>query len=425
MELFAVTGNPILFSRSPDIFNSIFKLKNIDAKYTRLAASSAKEAIDLFKELNLSGMSVTAPFKTEIIQYLDKIDEMALQIGSVNTVINKDGFLHGYNTDYYGIKNTLPDLNNKRVLLLGAGGAAKAVAYTILKNNGILTIYNLSEEKAKKLADNFKANYCTKQNLKTAVENSDIIINTVPTGVKLIEDNWLKTNHIIFDAIYHNSAYKNITEQLNIKFYSGEDWLINQAIPAFNLFFADKTINKSEIKITQQKPKNKLVFTGFMGSGKSQIGKEISQKIGGNFFSTDTIIETKEHLKINDIFKNHGEFFFRQIENQVLTMLSNMNGKAIVSSGGGVVLDKNNRELIADNFTNIWLYANPNSIMQRAKPENRPLLKDNFNIEYVSNLMEQRKDFYAESADIIINTNNKNLEEIINLILNEISSINE
>ncbi len=421
MKFFAVTGHPILHSRSPEIFNSIFKAQKIDAHYSRLSAINAKHAIELFEELGLSGMNVTAPFKTDIIEFLDEIDEISKSIGSVNTIVKEDGKLKGYNTDYYGVSDTLGDIGNKKILLLGAGGAAKTVIYAVLKHGAKLSIFNRTEEKAFQLSNQYNIQLCKKRDLKNTVEESDIIINTVPSGIKLIDDSWFNKNHIIFDAIYHQSSYKQIAKDLRIQFHSGEEWLINQAIPAFKLFCKNEKLQSKKIDLHLSKPKDKIIFTGFMGSGKSLIGAEVSKSIGCNFFSTDDIVSKKEGDNINDIFKKHGESYFRKAEKDVLTMLASMNGKAVISSGGGMVLEKTNRDLIRKSYLSIWLYAKPETIMQRAVPENRPLLKDNFNLEFVQKLLNQRKNLYFESSDIIIDTNNKSSAEIIKQIQSEIS----
>jgi len=103
-------------------------------------------------------------------------------------------------------------------------------------------------------------------------------------------------------------------------------------------------------------------------------------------------------------------------------MLSDKNEKAIISAGGGVVLNKQNRKLISENYLSIWLYANSKTIMQRTRPDNRPLLKNNFNLAFIQKMMLERKNFYAKSADIIINTNDKNIQQIIKLIEQELAS---
>ena len=421
MKFFAVTGNPILFSKSPELFNSIFRAKKIEAYYFRLAAQSAKEAIDLFKELGLSGMSVTAPFKSDIIPYLDQIDQIAQEIGAVNTVINKNGKLIGYNTDYYGIVDSLGEIKNKKVLLIGAGGAAQAVAYSISKKGGALTIFNRTSAKAELLAQKYKANICSKDNLQAYCKNTDIIINTLPSGIKILEDSSFHQQQIIFDAIYHNSVYQAIAKQVGAEFLSGELWLKNQAIPAFKLFFEKEDLSFDEIEIPAKKPKSKLIFTGFMASGKSVVGKAFSQEIKYNFYSTDDKIAANEGLSISQIFEKYGESYFREKEQKVLSNLSEIKENAVVSSGGGLILDAQNRKLISDNFLSIFLYANTQSIANRAKTANRPLLKDNPTA--IQDLMQQRKNFYLQSCDILINTNNKTIGEIVELLSEEFVSL--
>jgi shikimate dehydrogenase len=420
MKFFAVTGKPILFSRSPELFNSFFKQQQIEAKYFRMAAETAQEAVRFFKELGLSGMSVTAPFKEDIMPFLDHIDQRAQAIGSVNTVVNRDGRLYGYNTDYNGIVDTLKDVADKKVLLLGAGGAAKAVVYSLQQMGAELCIYNRTESKAQALAEHFKVTYITKSDLKQKVQDSDIIINTLPSGIKILEDDWLNADQTMFDAIYHNSVYKPVAENNGMSFFSGEDWLIHQAIPAFKLFFdsEDYEFERPDLSRTFSK---KVSLTGFMGSGKSVVGEELAKEQNSKFFCTDTIVSNKEGSSISQIFETHGEAYFRETEHVVLKMLSSMDGKAIIASGGGMVLDPRNQEILSDAYTVVCLYANPQAIMARVNPESRPVLKGNFNIDFVTDLMQKRKPFYLSTADIIINTSDKSIEEIKDILKSELS----
>ena len=418
MKLFAVTGNPIAFSNSPNIFNSFFKINNDDAKYFRLSADTAKEAIDVFNELDLSGMSVTAPFKTEIMQYLDKIDDIAKNIGSVNTVVNINGKLVGYNTDYYGVINSLPtNIEGKNILLLGAGGAAKAVAYSLKEKLANITIVNRTKSKAEELSEQFNILAIGVEDIKNKISEIDIIINTIPNGGKLINDNWFVPNQIIFDAIYNNSVYKEVAEQKSLKFIDGKQWLLNQAIPAYKLFLnKDIDIEISQINFNK-KPKEKIILVGFMGSGKSTIAERLSEKLNVKHFSTDVVISVREGLSINEIFEKHGEQYFRDAEEQILNMLCSMAGKGIISTGGGVVLSEKNRKIIEDSYTSVWLYANTESIMKRTKPDNRPLLKNNFTKERVTELMNKRKNFYALSTDLLINTSNNTIDEVVDKLI--------
>jgi len=417
MKLFAVTGNPIAFSKSPNIFNTFFKINSDNAKYFLLSAETAKEAITVFNELELSGMSVTSPFKADIMQYLDEIDDIAKSIGSVNTIVRKNNKLIGYNTDYNGIIDSLPNVNGKNILLLGAGGAAKAVAFSLKQNGANITIVNRTNKKAQELAEKFNVLQKDVNDIESIINTTDIIINTIPNGVKLIKDKWLKPNHIIFDAIYNNPVYKEIAKQKSREFIDGKKWLLNQAIPAYKLFInKDIEVSSSDINF-ESKPKDKIILVGFMGSGKSTIAEKLSEKLNIKHFSTDVVITVREGLSINEIFEKHGEQYFRDTEEQILNMLCSMAGKGIISTGGGVVLSEKNRKIIAENYKSIWLYANTETIMSRTKPDNRPLLKDNFTKERVSELMNERKNYYTQSADILINTSNKTIDEVIDILL--------
>jgi len=423
MNFFAVVGNPISFSRSPDLFGAMFVRKNIRAKYSRIVAQSAKEAVDLFRELDLLGMNVTAPFKIDIIKYLDKIDDLAQEIGSVNTILNRQGELIGYNTDYDGIVDTLPALKDKHILLLGAGGAAKTVAYAVNKNGGQLSIFNRTTEKADFLASKYKAKVCLQEDLPKLTQEADIIVNTLPLGIKIIEDDWFKTDQIIFDASYHYSVYQDIAKELGLKFFSGSYWLKNQAIPAFQLFFPEENIDAKNINLPKKKSFEKFILTGFMGSGKSIIAKELSKKINYRCFDMDAIIAEEERLSINHIFEQYGESYFRDKEQKLLKELLHKQGAMIISSGGGIVLSEQNRKLMLDNCYSVFLYASPQTIVARINSDNRPLLKNNFSLDFVQKLMSERKDYYLQSADLIINTDGKTIQEIVALVTKEIACL--
>ncbi len=424
MKYFAVAGSPILHSKSPQVFNHFFKQTGVDARYTRILAESAEEVIFLYRQLGLSGMSVTAPFKTEIMPLLDHIDERALAIGSVNTVVEKEGQLWGYNTDYNGVVDTLKDIKGKKVLLLGAGGASKAVAYAIATEKGELTIYNRTLNKAQELAQKYEAEVCGQEQLEAKVAEVDIIINTLPAGVKVLENKWLSSNQTVLDAVYHHSEYEDVCVAKKILFFSGKNWLVNQAIPAYKLFLGiEDDIRLDFPDLSCDNKHDKIAFIGFMGTGKSMVGERVSKQIDSRFFCTDSMIVQKENKSINEIFQERGEAYFRQMEKDVLNLLSSMNGKAVIASGGGMVLDADNRELIDKKFISICLYSSPECILSDVNPSGRPLLKNNFNMEAIQNLLSERNPHYMQSADMVINSGHKNSDELAQKIAQELYKI--
>ena len=134
-SIYAVTGNPILHSKSPDMFNAAFRDLALDAAYVRLAAQSAEEAMAVARKIGIHGLNVTSPFKTEIIPCLDELEKGAEKMGSVNAVLQKDGKYIGYNTDADGV---LQGAQRRRFRspgekgrVLGAGGAAMSAVFAL------------------------------------------------------------------------------------------------------------------------------------------------------------------------------------------------------------------------------------------------------------------------------------------------------
>ncbi len=211
-DLYCIFGNPVKHSKSPAIHNKWFKHYNINAAYLAFEVDDISNAITAMKTLNIKGASVTLPFKESVMDYLDHIDENALQIGAVNTIINKNEKLSGFNTDFKAaIKPLKPfGIKDKRVCIIGAGGAAKAVAYGIKKNRGNLVIINRSITKGEKIALKYGADFICMDELNQMKDfKADIIINTTSIGmypdikVSPFPSNLLNSKMIVMDIIYN------------------------------------------------------------------------------------------------------------------------------------------------------------------------------------------------------------------------------
>jgi shikimate kinase len=161
-----------------------------------------------------------------------------------------------------------------------------------------------------------------------------------------------------------------------------------------------------------------IVLTGFMATGKSTVGKNLSTKLNMNFVDTDKFIEKKLNKKIKDIFRENGEQYFRQQETEAIKEISKLK-LHIISCGGGVVLNKHNINLLRKNGIIVNLYASAQEIYKRiSNNKDRPLLK-NTSIQKIQELMDYRKGFY-KNCDISINTDNLSVEQITNLIISKI-----
>lgn len=232
----AVVGNPIAHSKSPLIFRFLFDAVNLEYSYEKLLLHSAEEIPALFKN-GYTGINITAPFKQRVIPFLDELSEDACRIGSVNTVVFSKGKLVGYNTDYIGVLHALEengsDLSEKKCLIIGAGGAARAAIYGLKKRNTKIQVYNRSEHKARLLATEFAIDFLCDDDLQKSVTEADILIDTLPACIQVLKPQWLHKRLTILDASYPKSVYDGSEAKQLI---GGEHWLLHQAIPAFEWF---------------------------------------------------------------------------------------------------------------------------------------------------------------------------------------------
>ena len=170
--------------------------------------------------------------------------------------------------------------------------------------------------------------------------------------------------------------------------------------------------------------KKNIMLIGFMGAGKTTVSRELSILTGRKEIDVDAYIVEKEGCSINDIFKNHGEEYFRQLETRYLADIQRERG-LIVSCGGGAVIKDENVKLMKENGVIVLLTALPETIYERVKnSKDRPILNGNMNIEFITGLMNKRKDRYYEVADIIVETDKKSIKNICGEIMEKYSNIN-
>lgn len=183
-QLYGIIGNPVRHSLSPIIHNGAFRRMGLNAVYLAFEVKDLEEAIDGIRGLEIRGVSVTIPFKTEVISLLDKVEGVAGQIEAVNTIINKGGKLIGYNTDWHGALEALEekvDLKGKRVVLIGAGGAARAIGFALKMRDCEIIISNRTSDQAAGLS---KELMCDHQPLSSIGGlKADVIINATSVGM--------------------------------------------------------------------------------------------------------------------------------------------------------------------------------------------------------------------------------------------------
>ena len=247
MAKFSLIGNPISHSKSPALFKAAYG--ECEHTYTLLEAPTCKEAISRFTQEGFTGTNVTSPFKDDVMEYISLPDRISSILGSANTVINKDGKLYSYNTDYYGVQNTLVEhlaqgkeegmqavhhANGAplKALVIGAGGAGKAAALAV-KDMGMEVWYaNRSSHAAKPFAEKIGAEYVELDKIPLILEQTDLIVYNLSMLIPQLEGASLK-DKTVFEANY---AHPNLADKGASKYIDGRYWLYNQAIPAFRLF---------------------------------------------------------------------------------------------------------------------------------------------------------------------------------------------
>ena len=422
MKLFAVTGNPILFSKSPMLHRTWFSENKIDAVYTRLSAETAEEALQLAEQLGLSGLNVTAPFKERMVSLLDQIDPDAELSNSVNTIIFEEFGSCGFTTDPYGIVYALrgTEIKNAVTCIIGNGGAAKSARHA-LTEAGAASV-TLIARSIKEEAISFSS-----PEAKKAFESATIVISTIPSDATVPEEWRFHKNAVLLDAIYSRQSL--ITKKAiaqNIPALPGIDWLIGQGQSAFSLFTNNRPVSKNDAladQLTNQKKKNEIVFlVGMMGSGKSSALKNLSE-LGYKTCDLDFEIEKKIGKKIPEIFSEMGENRFRELEHETLVeILQDEKDLSIVACGGGTPFYMDNAELLKQGSV-FWIWC-PSTVLAARIADNtsRPLLAGKSTLESLENILAKRFSGYAALSDLIISSTDRSAKDLADRIHYEISS---
>ena len=258
-QLCAVIGNPIAHSLSPAVHNAAFDALDLDFVYLAFRVEDVKGALDGMRALtNFRGMSVTIPHKIEAMKYVDEVVEVDRSIGSINTIINEKGRLIGLGTDGPGALKALVDagveLDGKNILMLGSGGAARAIAFTLARKTQLsrLIILDVNEPMLQGLTADLKTGTeatiesmtLNNDSLAHVMEYADVIVNCTPIGmhpkedVSLVPSGLFRPGQVVFDIVYTPLETKLLADARShgLKVISGVEMFINQAVLQFRHF---------------------------------------------------------------------------------------------------------------------------------------------------------------------------------------------
>lgn len=244
-RVYGVAGDPVVHSLSPAIMNAAFRRENVNAVYLTLHAKTLKDLLTCVREIPLHGISVTMPYKEAILKHLDNTDTHTTKIGACNTVVRaQDGKLYGFNTDAAGvvrpIERRLPTLEGAKILVLGAGGAARAAVFGLKERGCEVYILNRTAGPAKKLARQARARTVKRADLKKL--SFDVIINATPVGMGNTRETPLQEHEInaryVFDMIYDPAETRllKLARERGAQVIPGIEMFVQQAARQFEIW---------------------------------------------------------------------------------------------------------------------------------------------------------------------------------------------
>lgn len=352
-----------------------------------------------FERKEFSAINVTIPYKQTVIPYLDSVSDIAQRIGAVNTIVNRDGRLYGYNTDYYGMKALIErmglKLQGKKVLILGTGGTSRT-ARVVAADLGCSEALTVSRRKTDEYIDYDEA--------LAKHSDAEIIINTTPSGMypdcgsEPIDISVFEALEGVVDAVYNPLRTNLVLDATarGIKAEGGLYMLVMQAVAAVEKFL-DTAIPQElaeRVFVSVLASKENIVLTGMPGSGKSTVGRLINAE-GFSFTDTDTEIEKRCGCTIRELIAAKGEVYFRDLETQVIRDASSQSG-LIISTGGGAVLREENVRALRRNGRLFFIDADPSRL--RAT-EDRPLSDTE---DKLAQLYNERIGIYRATADVTV-----------------------
>ena len=395
-------GRKLSHSFSPEIHSCL-----ADYEY-RLYEMEEENVGEFLKSCPLDAFNVTIPYKKTVMPFLTHISDTAKRIGSVNTIVKKPDGLYGYNTDYYGfsymVEKSGIEIKDKKVLVLGSGGASLTVRAVLsdMKAKEIITVSRTGENNYESIGIH---------------SDADVIVNTTPVGMypnngeSPVDLTLFPRLSGVLDLIYNPSDTRLLydAKQLGIPCINGLYMLSAQAKKACELFLGtemEENPTDSIVKNIEARLKN-IVLIGMPGAGKSTVGAILSEKLGREFIDTDKKIEEATEMTIPEIFSRFGEEEFRKKEHEAVKEACKASGK-IIATGGGVVTREKNRYPVRQNSFVVWLKRDSSLL----PIEGRPISQTND----INELFRKRKPLYEDFCDIEIEVS-ENPQETTDRIL--------
>ena len=365
-----------------------------------------EEVGNFIKSGIFDGLNVTIPYKKTVFPYMDSVSDAAKEVGSINTIVRKNGLLYGDNTDVYGFRKmaekTGISLCGRKVLVLGSGGASVAVQYVLRQMDALPVVISRAGENHYGNLDRHADAYA--------------IVNTTPVGMypkngeSPVDLAMFPSCRLVLDIVYNpaRTALLLQAEKLGIPYENGLYMLVAQAKRASELFM-EKDIADSEIDRIYgalSKKLQNIVLIGMPGCGKSTVANRLGELTGRKVVDSDGEFTARYARTPEEVIRTDGEEVFRRMETAVLKDLGSLSG-VIIATGGGVVTREENYPLLHQNGTIIWLQRD----IAQLDCNHRPISQATGTAE----LYRVREPLYRRFADRIVSVSENTAEEILNI----------
>ena len=371
------------------------------ASYTYDLHELAPDELDGFMQKKaFRAINVTIPYKRDVIPYLDEISPSANEIGAVNTIVNRNGKLSGYNTDMLGMEALIRriglDLTGRTVLILGTGGTSHTAQY-VAKHLGAAKVVTVSRSG--------RDGSVTYADAPKRFPDAAVILNTTPSGMfpnvdaQAIDLSLFPALEGVADVVY-NPLRTQLVQQahaLGLPAEGGLYMLVGQAVAAVEIFLGKKLAPDALDRVFASvlASKESIVLTGMPGSGKTTVGRMLAQKLGRRFYDSDNEITSRTGRTPNEIIRADGEAAFRDIEADTVAALALEPGCVIATGGGAILRHENIRHLLANG--RIFFLDRP--LDEILPTDDRPLSSDRAALQ---RRYDERYPVYTATADAVI-----------------------
>ena len=423
---YCVIGEKLTHSMSPQKHKAYFDYYNSDGSY-EIRQIPMEDMLNGCKDTlsEYDGLNVTVPYKEKVMKYLSGISAEAKAIGAVNTVVNDNGSLYGYNTDPYGFESLLSvneiAIKNKSFVVLGSGGASKSVCY-ILKKRGAKSVLVATRDE-KKSGESGYISYSALEGYK-----GDTLVNTTPVGMypntdaSPVDDGIIAGFDAVVDIVY-NPVYTKLLQsavRMGKKAVGGLYMLVAQAMKSQEIWTNNtpddkltKSIYNSLMKEYFVKNGGNIYLTGIMSCGKTVKGRKAAKKLGWEFVDADAYIEEISGHGISELFAQ-GEDVFRDWESEAMYRLSQKKNIVVATGGGAVLRDVNVCAMRLSGIT-VLIERDIDDIIKNVRTDTRPLLKDG--ADKLRAIYDSRKDRYYSACDAVVKSYEFEIYETVNDII--------